>query len=198
MEQSTSKCPCVSCLLEAHNGQSLERGKLNELFSRCYDCLSQKTYAYARARLADPEEAKEVNQQAWVKLHEQLRKGQSIDYIDSYLYVIINHEITARQKKKNREISVEDFHDHLIYGVSSVSQDQGTCDECICFFRRLESSLTNREAEVYQLKKANPTIKNIAIAEQLCISTGRVENINTAIRKKAKELIQEFPGMIRP
>lgn len=71
-------------------------------FSNCYVTLAPRLERFASRLLGEFEEARDVVQEAFIKLHCQQQKGIQTDNISSWLYCVITNAVRDRLRKKQR------------------------------------------------------------------------------------------------
>ncbi len=82
----------------------------SSIIASAYDQYADAIFRHCYFRLMNREVAKELMQEAFIKVFEYLKKGEKIDNIRAFLYKVANNLVVDFVRKKS-EISLDELHE---------------------------------------------------------------------------------------
>ncbi len=135
-----------------------------EEFLRQYDSYSDKIYRYCYYRVYDQEFARDLVQDVFMKTWRYLVQGNTIEYMQAFLYRTATNCIINESKRKGRSVSLDQLQEEKNFDVRDESvQDPGKKFDTQKIIDTLGQLLDDSDREVIILRYINDLpLKDIA------------------------------------
>ena len=164
-----------------------ESSSSEKAFLELYHRYHIKIYTYCCRMLDDPEQAKDVFQDTFIKFHNRVKEGINLDNVPAYLFMIARNQClnVIRNKKNTVEIR-EDFlkTNHVINYES---------DELFELIRTALDLLDDIHKEAFIMRK----FQNMSFKEMSDICGISIEGVKKRVKTASKRIIKILEPYIR-